>query len=134
QLSLRLLGLISVGYLGYSLLILLSVPILVYQTIPIIRAGYDELFTRRKVGSNVLRALLKSGELALGLFWLAALSNVIYWLTAKLLLRVQNTTRQRLSNVFGEQPRFVWMQHGEVEVQVPFVDVQAGDIVVVHPG
>jgi Cu2+-exporting ATPase len=63
-----------------------------------------------------------------------ALSNLAYWVTTKLLIKVQHTSRQRLTNIFGEQPRFVRKRVGEVEVQVPFEAVQTGDIVVVHAG
>ncbi len=125
----------SVGMLGYPILLLICVPpFLVYETIPILQEGYRELKERRKIGGQVLNALAMCALLGLGYFWIAALGNLIFWSMDKLRLRVYNTSRRQLTSAFGEQPRTVWLQHGEVEMEVPYDKVQPGDIVVVHAG
>ncbi|ETX03422.1 MAG: hypothetical protein ETSY1_00085 [Candidatus Entotheonella factor] len=132
--ALGLLGLVTAGNLGYPLLTLVSLPFLLYQAIPIFQAGYRELVKRRKIGSNVFAALIQGSMLIMGYFWAVALGNVINWGTAKLVYRVQNNSRQRLSSVFGELPRSVWIPHEGIELEVPLEQIEAGDTIIVHAG
>ncbi len=133
-LAVGLAGLTIVGTIGFPLLIWISVPILVYQAIPVARGGYDELVQQRKVGGQVISTLFMGGVLILGYFWLAAIGGVFFWATEKLRFNIYNTSRQRLARAFGEQSRVVWVQQGEIEIEVQFEDVQVGDIIVVRAG
>ncbi len=132
--ALGLLGLVTVGQFGYPLLTLISLPFLIYQAIPVFQAGYHELVRQRKIGTGVFVALIQGGMFAMGYIWAAALGGVIDWSTAKLLYRVQNNSRQRLSSIFGEQPRFVWIERDDIEIEVPLEQIEAGDIIMVHAG
>ncbi|WP_143308245.1 HAD-IC family P-type ATPase, partial [Candidatus Entotheonella palauensis] len=133
-LSAGLAGLTITGALGFPLLTLISVPILIYQALPIAQGGYDELVKQRKVGSQVLDTLFMGGMLVLRYFWMAALGGAFFWGTEKLRFNVYNTSRQRLARAFGEQSRVVWVQKDGSEIEVPFEDVSVGDIVVVRAG
>lgn len=132
--ALGLLGLVAVGSLGYPLLILVSLPFLLYQAIPIFQAGYDELTKKRKIGSNVFAALIQGSMFIMGYVGAVAVGNVINWGTAKLVYRVQNNSRQRLSSVFGDLPRSVWIPQDGIEVEVPLERIEAGDTIIVHAG
>ncbi|WP_179137151.1 heavy metal translocating P-type ATPase [Candidatus Entotheonella palauensis] len=132
--AIGLAGLTITGTLGFPLLTLISVPILIYQAIPVARGGYDELVVQRKVGSQVIRTLFTGGGLALGYFWLSALDGVIFCSIEKLRFNVYNTSRGHLVRAIGEQFRAVWVQKGEVELEVPVEEVRVGDIVVVRAG
>lgn len=63
-----------------------------------------------------------------------ALFFVLFFSREKLLLKTQDSSKASLINIFGETPRFVWVQKGKVEVRTPFEKLQVGDIVVVNAG
>jgi Cu2+-exporting ATPase len=48
--------------------------------------------------------------------------------------KTQDDSKKLLMNVFGKQPRFVWLLRDGVEVQVPLDKLKVGDIVVVNTG
>ena len=71
--------------------------------------------------------------------YLAVSIYLCFWyFSRKLMLKTEDHSRKSLINVFGEQPRFVWIQQkgsdAPIEVQVRFDEVQVGDIVVVYAG
>jgi Cu2+-exporting ATPase len=134
NLSLGVLGLTTVGLFGYPILTLIALPLLAYQLIPVVRLAYEELVKARRVGGNTVRLLIRAIFIGLGSFQLAALWAVLYWGTEKLLLIVQDTSRQQLAFALSERPRFVWVQHESVEIEMPFGSLRIGDIVVVHAG
>jgi P-type E1-E2 ATPase len=49
-------------------------------------------------------------------------------------LRSKDTTRKRLTNLFGEQPRMVWILKEGVEIEVSYESLVRGDIVLVQAG
>jgi len=55
-------------------------------------------------------------------------------LCRKLLARTEDQSRQSLINVFGQQPRTVWVLADGSEVEVPFAQLQAGDTLIVGAG
>jgi Cu2+-exporting ATPase len=134
NLSLGVLGLTTVGLFGYPILTLIVLPLLAYQLIPVVRLAYEELVTARRVGGNTVRLLIRAIFIGLGSFQLASLWAVLYWGTEKLLLIVQDTSRQQLAFALSKRPRFVWVQHEDVEIEMPFENLRIGDIVVVHAG
>lgn len=129
-----LLGLTIVASVGYPLLTMLSLPGFLYLYIPIFQRAYRQLTQERRIGMAVLDTVIASGMLILGYFVLQALFYMLVFLALKLIQRTQDNSRQRLVNIFGETPRTIWVCQGEIEVQIPFEDLQRGDIVVLHAG
>ncbi|ETX03873.1 MAG: hypothetical protein ETSY2_32080 [Candidatus Entotheonella gemina] len=127
-----LMGLTVAGHLGFPLLTLSSVPGLVYLEFTAVRNAYRQLVHDRRVGIAVVDAVLSSSLLVLRYFFVDALVLTIQFLSHKLVHQTRNRSTQRLVNVFGDIPQHVWVQRGDVEVQVPLEDVQIGDSVVVH--
>ncbi len=134
NLSLGALGLTTMGLLGYPMLTLLALPLLAYQLIPVVRLAYEDLVISRHVGGNMVRLLIRAVLIGTGSFGLAALWSTLYWGTEKIMLAVQDTSRKQLAFALSEQPRFVWVQHEDIEMEVPFENLQVGDIAVVHAG
>lgn len=105
-----------------------------YTSIPTFVGARDLLFTERRLGCDVLDVVVILGCLATGqilpgavLVWCLALGRV-------LVKRTEDRSKKMLLNVFGKQPRFVWVVQEGLEVQVPLQSLKQGDVIVVHTG
>jgi Cu2+-exporting ATPase len=58
----------------------------------------------------------------------------MYFLSARLVLKTKDNSIKELTNLFGEQARTAWLLRDGAEIEVPFEQVQVGDIVVVSAG
>jgi heavy metal translocating P-type ATPase len=106
----------------------------VYCVIPTFKGARDTLFKERRLGVDVLDAVvvimcLISYQLFAGavLAWCLAFGR-------RLLERAQEDSRRRLINVFAKQARTAYLYIDGVEVNVPLDRVKAGDLVAVHTG
>src|SRR5262249_49107431 len=116
--SLMLLASTTAGVAIAPVFTVVSVPFLIYQTLPLYRLAYDEMTVRGKIGGACIRALTATGLLAAGAFWISALSAVLFASTEKLQRKVQSSSRRGLSHVFGELPRRVWLRRDAIEVEI----------------
>jgi len=106
----------------------------VYCVIPTFHGARDTLFKERRLGVDVLDAVvvimcLISGQLFAGavLAWCLAFGR-------RLLERAQEDSRRRLINVFAKQARTAYLYVDGAEVNVPLDRVKTGDLVAVHTG
>lgn len=113
---------------------LLTIPLAFYLLWPIYQGAYAELFQQRKISFNVLEAIFGTGLWLTGHFVTGGISLVLYFLIRKISLITHEQVRQKMVNVFGQQPRTVWLWLDGQEVEIPFEQVQRGDLVVVHAG
>lgn len=121
--------------LMYHPLIFLTIPIEVYCTIPFYRLSYKALVEERRVSSYTLESFLITGMLLAGYFYTEVVTTWFYLLGLKLMHQSENNTKRNLSNLFGTQPRSVWiLTEDGVEAEIPFEQLQRGDIVVVSAG
>ncbi len=132
-LSSSMLGAAILGALVYPPLTFLSLGAIFYAATPIVRSAAGALKERR-VTTDVGDLILTGGMLITGHIVLAAMTSWFACLGFKLLMKTEDNSRKKLINVFGEQPRMVWVLRDEVEMQTPFEAVQPGDIVVVNAG
>ena len=116
------------------LLILLSVPGLVYLSIPLFKCGYRDLFEQRKIGAGVLDSTISVVMLLLQYFFPSALFFTLYYISRKILLKTEDSSRKSLIDVWGEVPKFACVEKEGVETKVPFDRLEIGDIVVIHAG
>ncbi len=128
------LGLRAVGSFGFPLLTLLSWPGNIYLASIFIRLVWQEWQTERKVGVNAISAANLSFMPLVGYAIPVTLYYVLVFFSRKLLLKTRNKSRQELVNIFGDTPRHVWVKRGDLEVQMPFEQLQVDEIVVVHAG
>lgn len=114
------------------------VPLAFYLVRPLFRNAYHSLVQERKLSLWVL------GAVNLTLLWLGGyyiIGGVIFiftWLGQKLSYITEDRSHKGLVNIFGQQPRQVWVvnQQGDqrVEVEIPFDQLQVGDILVLSAG
>ena len=128
------LGLATAGTLFYPPLVFLSLPGMIYQTIPVWEKAFRVFQEKHKFGFHALESIVLPAFFLSGYFFVASLAYTLYYLNEKLLLKTKESSKRSLSNIFGEQPRFVWAFVDGVEVQIPFDSLKIDDLVVVNAG
>ena len=140
-----LLGSTTLSALIYPPLLYLHIPPMIYMSLPFYKQGFKDLFEKRRVTFTAVDSVwgiisipysfIKPHFLVYGAIagWLFALIN-------KMVVKTKDNTRKELTNLFGQQPQYVWLLRedpagtSKIEVEVPFESVQAGDIVVINAG
>ncbi|MEM7124724.1 MAG: heavy metal translocating P-type ATPase [Chloroflexota bacterium] len=128
-----LIGITAVGTLFYWPLNVAALPFVFYNSIPLHKKNYEGL-KQGQVTMETLMVMSEIGAILAGYLWIATISNFLYQVSQKLILLTTDDSRQRLVNVFRQTPESVWVLVDGVEVQVPFTNLQKGDIVVVGAG
>ncbi len=115
-------------------LLLLVVPLIVYLSLRHFRRAYRALVQEHKVTIAVLDTILITGGILAGFFFAGALSIFLLTISLKFLSKTRDQSQKKLIDVFGHHPRSVWTLVGDTEVELPFEQLKAGDIVVVNAG
>ncbi len=132
--ALACLGVTTAGRLFYPPLAFLSVPGLLYTAYPFVKAGLDDLRTKRKVTATTLDLISIPGVTLMGNFFAASLAVSLLSLSQAVLKRTEDRSMQSIVNVFGQQPQRVWTLVDGVEIERAFADIRAGDLLVVTAG
>lgn len=107
--------------------------VIYYAKITYIQA-YRALVDEHRISFDVLNSILITTALLNGMLIPAAIGIwsgvLLFWL----ITRTEDHSTESISKLFGEQPRFVYLVIHGVEVEVPFTQVQLGDLVVVYAG
>ena len=122
------------GALFYAPLALLSVPGIILIATPFFQEAWQDWRTDRKITATTVDSVLIGGLLLSQSYGTMSFCAILMLLMEKLKLRTKDRSQKGLINIIGEQPRIVWVQKGESEVEVAFTDVQVGDIIVVNAG
>ena len=125
---------LTTGGVFWPPLNLLGVPALLVTIRPLLAGAYRSIRYDKKIGVGVLDSLGTVCPLLMQYFFIAALASWMSSLSRKLLLKTEDRSRASLANVLGEQPAVVWVLHDGVEMEWPFEQVRAGDIIVVDAG
>ncbi len=132
--SLAAFGSVALGGWLLPASLFLTVPLSFLLTVPIYYRAYDSLSRHRSVNHHILSAINVTGIWLGGFFIPATLGALIYYVAEKLLMVTQDRSYKGLANIFGQQPKFVWVVTDGVEVEIPFEQIQPGDIVLVSAG
>jgi Cu2+-exporting ATPase len=130
---------INMVFVGMSFffppLIWLTVPAIVYTSIPTYEHAYNALVNKKRLSSYILDAMVVTGGLIGQYFFAISVGVWMGLIGLKLTYQSENNTKRTLSNLFGEQPRFVWIiTDDKVELEIPFEALQVGDTIVVNAG
>lgn len=121
------------GEVFYAPLLIPSVAIIVYGCFPVFKSTYESL-REKKLRASIVDSISIIGALSAHYYFVNSFALFIYYLAQKLLLETENKSQKELSNIFGEQPRFVWVIKEEVEIETPFVELKIGDVIAIHAG
>ena len=132
--SVGCLGLTIVGRVVYPPLALLSALGLLYLLVPVVKDGIEKLVQERTFKSYLIDAIVLPGAILAGFIFASALGAVLFFASRVLLIRSEIRARRSVTNVFGQQTESVWVIVDGVEAEVPFGQVQRGDVVVIQAG
>lgn len=124
----------SVGGAFFPLLSWAAVPVLLYLNIFLVKHVLQVELKRKRFAVSAIDILAGVGPIITGHFFACSLTLSLYFVSRKLLIKTEDHSRKSLINVFAEKPSFVWVESDGIEVEVPFEQVQVGDIVIVHAG
>ena len=127
-------GIATAGALFYPPLSLLSVPGLIYVSVPIFNKSYQSLRKNKKVDVHTLSAITAIVCLLSGYYAIGNMAAFFYVLNKKLLLKVKRNSQENFIEIFNQHPRFVWVLVNGVEIKTAFESLQKGEIVVVNAG
>jgi cation transport ATPase len=136
---------LTVGGTLFPILKIVSIPLTVYSTLPIFESSFRSLFAEGKFKPATVSSALIVGTLLTDHYLSAALLTWIHHRSLNLGRHVRTLIEQttsgatadlvdKASQVFGNPPRSVWKVHEHIEVQIPFAQLQSGDVIVVSQG
>jgi heavy metal translocating P-type ATPase len=124
----------SIGtWLYYWPLTFISIPLVLYASKSYHKKTYD-LIKQGETSTEMLVSITMTGCIILGRFSIASLIVLLFGVATRLAMGVTQNSRQMLMNTFAQQPDFVWIRVENTEINIPFNELQEGDIVVVHSG
>ena len=105
-----------------------------YTSIPTFRNARDVLFQERRLGVDVLDAIVVVGCLGTMQIFPGTLLCWCLGFGRVLVKKTQDDSKRLLLSAFGKQPRYVWLYRDGTEVQIAMDKLQVGDIIVVCTG
>jgi Cu2+-exporting ATPase len=111
-----------------------SAAVFAYSVIPSFKSAYQVLVKEKRLGVDVLDAIVVLTCLATNKVFAGTVLGFTLGLARKLVQRTEDNSKKMLLNVFGKQPRFVWLEVDGTEVETPLERLKAGDVIVVHTG
>ena len=105
-----------------------------YLTIPLFRIGWQIATKERRVSVAHLLALYFTGMWLGGYYTIGAVGMILLGLAQKVMVICENSMRDNLVNIFGQQPQQVWVLIDGVETEIAFADLRVADILVLDVG
>jgi heavy metal translocating P-type ATPase len=111
-----------------------SAAVFLYSVLPSFKNAYRVVAEEKRLGVDVLDAIVVLTCLATNRVLAGTVLGVTLGVARKLVKRTEDNSKKMLLNVFGKQPRFVWLETNGVEVETPLERLKVNDIIVVHTG
>jgi len=127
-------GLATIGSYLFPPLLIPTIALGVYLMLPMYKMTFKSLIQERKIKLDLLGSLYLTGFWLAGYYIFAGFAYLLYFVGVKVVYQMEGRSRENLTNLFGQQPRFVWQRVEGVEVQTPLSALQVGDVVVVNAG
>lgn len=86
------------------------------------------------MGTAHLLALYFTGMWLGGFYVVGMLGAILASLIQKITLVCEDMSRYELVNIFQQQPRSVWVLLDGTEMEIPFAQLKAGDVLVLDVG
>lgn len=127
-------ALAGAGHLFFPPLLLLSLPGILYSSLPIYLAAYRSLVQERKIGVDVLYAFTQFLVLRTWLLLPAGMGTVNFMLSHKMLAAARERFRHQVEKLFADVPVWVHRMEDGVETSARLESLSPGDVVVVYAG
>lgn len=112
----------------------LCLPLALYLSWMFFQQTYYSLVVERRIKFNLLASVNLIALWIGGYFITGGLALILFVLGYKLTAITQDRSHKNLVNIFGTQPNSVWALVDGVEVEIPFEQIEAGDILIVGAG
>jgi heavy metal translocating P-type ATPase len=112
----------------------LSAALFLYSVIPSFKNAYDVVVKQKRLGVDVLDAIVVLTCFATNRVLAGTVLGFTLGVARKLVQRTEDNSKKMLLNVFGKQPRFVWLEVDGSEIETPLERLKINDIIVVHTG
>jgi len=96
--------------------------------------AYQSIVQEKELRIAVADSILILGAMVTGHYITAALSNGLFYISRKFLLKTEDVSQQKLINLYGIPPHNVWIVKDEVEIEIPFSSLQHENILVISAG
>ncbi len=124
----------SVAAIFFPPVRIIAVGMLSYTITPLLEDAFRSTFIDRKFRASQVDSLVVTISLLNGYYLLTSVGSIIYFSSLKLIHRTRARSKSRLGNLFGENPRHIWLSCDNTEVEVPFESLQLGNIIVLQAG
>lgn len=127
------LGFSVAGYTVSPLLLIPAVSLVIYSSLPVFKSAKRSL-AQGKVKASTVDSITIAGGLITHYYLASSLVALVYYSAVKLMMKTEDDSKKQLGSIFGEQPRSVWLVKDGAEIELPFEDLQPGDIISIHAG
>ncbi|QFY43365.1 heavy metal translocating P-type ATPase [Candidatus Methylospira mobilis] len=124
----------GVAQFAVPALLPVSAVVFAYTTLPSFQGAYEVLFKERRLGVDLLDAVVVVGCLATMQVLPGAVLALCLSFGRMLVKKTEDNSKKLLLSAFGKHPRFVWLYKDGVETEVSLDKLEQGDTVVVHTG
>jgi Cu2+-exporting ATPase len=119
---------------AYPVLAPLSLLLFLASAVPTVKNARRLLTKERRMGVDVLDTIVFTACLLMSQIMAGAIMAWCLGLGRLLLRKTRDDSQRLILNIFGKQPRSVWIKRGETEEQIPMEKLSRQDIVVVKTG
>jgi len=112
----------------------LSAAVFLYSVIPSFKNAYQVVVKEKRLGVDLLDAIVVLTCLVTNKVLPGTVLGFTLGVARKLVQRTEDNSKKMLLNVFGKQPRFVWLEVDGVEVETPLDSLKVNDVIIVHTG
>lgn len=105
-----------------------------YTSVTTFKEAYTVLVHERRLGVDVLDAIVVTGCLATGQVFAGSVLCLCLSFGRMLVKKTQDDSKRLLVQAFGKQSQFVRLVVDGQEVETPMEELKKGDIIVVHTG
>jgi Cu2+-exporting ATPase len=105
-----------------------------YASADFFKQGCHAAVKKRQINMAVVDSVMFTGLIVTNHLIAGALMCSFLWFAQKILFKTEDRSRKSLVNIFGEQPRSVWILKNGIEIECPFEQLTIGDTLMVNAG
>lgn len=105
-----------------------------YTSVTTFKEAYNVLVHERRLGVDVLDAIVVTGCLATGQIFAGSVLCVCLSFGRMLVKKTQDDSKRLLVQAFGKQAQFVRLYVDGEEIETPMEELKKGDLIVIHTG
>ena len=126
-------GIAGVGAVALPVLSTATIPGFIYLSLPVFTKAV-RLLLQGKVGIETILMFSCLTAFAAGYVFVMGLTYVLYYLSEKLALMVQNNVAQGYVGISGKNVQFTWLRVNGTDIRTRVDQLKKGDIIVVRAG